>query len=84
MKRALLHITCHGIALVLIIAAGITGYIYFAPVGFLFELIFWFYALSLVRKRKLARMNELFGDTGSDVTSNQNERKIPSQARERI
>ena len=63
MKRILLHVTCHGTALALIIAAGITGYIYFAPVGFLFEIIFWFYALSLARKRKPARMNELFGGT---------------------
>jgi hypothetical protein len=82
MKRILLHLTCHGIALALIIAAGITGYIYFAPVGYLFEIILWFYVLSLARKRKQARRIELFGGTGSDGTSNQNERETPSQALE--
>ena len=63
MKRILLHVTCHGIALALIIAAGITGYIYFAPVGFLFEIILWFYVLSLARERKQARMRECSGES---------------------
>lgn len=71
MKRVLLHVTCHGIALGLIIAAAITGYIHFAPPGFLFEIIFWFYVLSLVRKRKEARMRRLCGEAGSNDTSSE-------------
>ncbi|MFC1452022.1 hypothetical protein ACFLSJ_01605 [Verrucomicrobiota bacterium] len=68
MKRIVLHLTCHGIALGLVIAAGITGYIFFAPIGFLFEIVFWVYVLALARKRREARMRELFGEDGSDET----------------
>ena len=62
MTRMVCHVTCHGIALAFIIAAGITGYIYFVPIGFLFEIIFWFYVLSLARKRREIRMKDLFGE----------------------
>jgi len=57
MKRVLLHAACHTVALGLIIAGAVTGYIYFVPVGFLFEIVFWFYVLSLARRRKEARMS---------------------------
>jgi len=78
MKRILLHVTCHGVALTLIIAAGITGYVYFAPIGFLFEIIFWLYALALARKRREARMTELFGEPEAEVATNHDKQAHPT------
>ena len=58
MKRVLPHVICHGIALALIIAGGITGYIYFLPVGIVFEMVFWFYVVWLSHKRRETRSAE--------------------------